>query len=321
LITPCEFIAPTASLNQALKIFQRDRQLNCLPVVDDGLAQGMLERQELLELFAGEYSRSLHGRKQVQQFMNPAPLIVSHDTSLETISRQLTSRNDDLLAQNFIITRDGNYVGIGKTTALLKRITDQQLRNARYANPLTLLPGNAPIDEQLESAINLKQNIHVAYFDLDQFKPFNDYFGYNTGDQAILLLANCIKQHCEGLDFIGHVGGDDFVVIFETELWHQRCERIIDDFASQSRKFYSPQALSDGGIWGKSRANQRQFFDLMSLSVGVVNPDTEHCLSPHDIAQLAADAKKQAKAKPGNQLFISRRRKPRSAFELQAQAS
>src|SRR5690606_20413911 len=115
---------------------------------------------------------------------------------------------DRPLSQDFIITRDGRFYGIGKTSTLLRRITEQQIRNARYANPLTLLPGNVPIHELLEELLARDEPFHVAYCDLDHFKPYNDCYGYSRGDEVIVYLAQIIQGEVDAqLDFVGHIGG------------------------------------------------------------------------------------------------------------------
>ena len=314
-----QFITPNASMTEVVEIFQKKREVNCLPIVTGGQPIGMIERGDILELFSQEYSRSLHGRKKVTQFMNHKPVIVSHDVSLESLSRQITSHKNEQLIQNFIITKDSKFYGIGKTSTLLKRITDQQIRHARYANPLTLLPGNVPINERLENVIAVHQNVRVAYFDLNQFKPFNDYFGYNIGDQAILLLSQIIVEYSHPeQDFVGHIGGDDFVVIFGSDDWDRRCESILSDFEIKSRRFYDADSLSRGGVWSVARNNEKKFFGFLSLAIGVTHPDAHRCINVHDIAALTTDAKKQAKASGGNTMFVSKRRQPFRALVAQA---
>ena len=98
---------------------------------------------------------------------------------------------------------------------LLKRITELQIRNARYANPLTLLPGNVPINEHVEHLLENYLPFTACYFDLDNFKPFNDLYGYSRGDMVIRLLGTILQSACNPqCDFIGHIGGDDFMIIF-----------------------------------------------------------------------------------------------------------
>ncbi len=203
------------------------------------------------------------------------------------------------------------YVGLGNVTDLFKKITELQIRNARYANPLTLLPGNVPINEYIEEMIKKKDGFVIAYCDLDNFKPFNDVYGYEQGDLVIKTVAEILVSNVDGfIDFIGHVGGDDFILIFKSDNWIERCEKILTDFKERVMRFYSETDQVRGGIQAFDRSGNACFYPLLAISIGVVIPDLEHCHSHHDVATLATDAKHQAKKQAGNSLFIDRRQRP-----------
>lgn len=312
-------ISPETSLDTVIDLFHHNRQWLCLPIVEAEKPQGLVQRADLLELYTARYSRELHGKKPVRLFMDHQPVIVPESTPLEEVSRLLTDSNDRL-SQDFIITRNGGYYGIGKTSALLRRITDQQIRSARYANPLTMLPGNVPIHEILDERLAVSDPFWVAYCDLNHFKAYNDYYGYSRGDEVIVCLAQTLAAAVDpGSDFVGHIGGDDFVVVFRSQDWEQRCNLLLELFAQYIRRLYEPRDLEHGGIRTRSRSGETQFFEVVSLAIGVVHPDPVHCTSHHDIATLASDAKREAKAIGGNCLFVSRRRRPDSAILALAQ--
>lgn len=106
-------------------------------------------------------------------------------------------------------------------------------------NPLTQLPGNVPIYEAIEELMARDEEFLFAYFDLSHFKPFNDYYGYARGDEIIRWLAELAVQHCSlSQDFVGHIGGDDFVVLFCSQDWEMRCQRSLQAFASGVTRFY-----------------------------------------------------------------------------------
>lgn len=314
LIQEYPSIAPECSLNEVIDLFHSNRVLSCLPIVENQRPLGIIAREEILELMSGRYSRELHGKKPAAIFMDESAVIVDCHTALEDVSRLLT-QGDDNLRQDFIITCNDHYYGIGKTSTLLRKITEQQIKNARYSNPLTLLPGNVPIYEQLDRLISNKHGCHVAYCDLDNFKPFNDQYGYSLGDEVLVLLSQLLQEHSDSsCDFVGHIGGDDFVIIFQSENWQQRCEAMLQQFEQEVQQFYSHQALQEGGIWSVNRRGEKQFYPLLSLSIGVVDPDPQACRSHHDIAALAVEAKQQAKQIDNNSLFLSRRRQPEKRF-------
>jgi diguanylate cyclase (GGDEF)-like protein len=198
---------------------------------------------------------------------------------------------------------------MGNLRDLLKRLTALKIQNAQYANPLTLLPGNVPINNEVDALLKSTADFHVAYFDLNNFKPFNDCYGYSKGDQVIRLLGDLLTRFIDNdRNFIGHVGGDDFVVIFRTLDWQLSCERIIREFDQEVRSFYLPKDLQTEGIWSTDRKGVRSFFPLLGLAIGVVHPDPYKCESFHEVAELAAMAKKEAKRSADSLLFISQRR-------------
>lgn len=192
---------------------------------------------------------------------------------------------------------------------LLKRITELKIRNARHSNPLTLLPGNVPINWEIDNLLQSTADFHIAYFDLNHFKPFNDCYGYSRGDQVIRQLSSLLSSHINTeVDFLGHIGGDDFVVLFRSRDWRARCEQVVAAFEQRVQELYKASDLSTGGIWSQDRSGQPTFFPLLSLAIGVVHPDPYKCSSYHEVAELAAEAKKQAKQQSGSAIFLSSRR-------------
>ena len=300
------------SLNRVIDLFHSNKSLRCLPVTEGDTPLGLVERQAVLELMTGRYSRELYGHKSVLGFMNQQAVIVDLNTSLEEVSRKLTTCQSDNLQQDFIITHNQNYYGIGKTSTLLQKITEQQIRYARYANPLSQLPGNVPIYEHVDKLLQQHSAFTIAYFDLNNFKAFNDYYGYNMGDQVLRLLSDILKKMVTNADdFIGHIGGDDFIAVFQQSDWLTCCQQIKQDFEQQVRRFYNAKELSNNGLWHVDRQGQKQFFGLLTLAIGLAQPDVEQCKSHHEVATLAGEAKTQAKLSDSG-IFISRRRKPQA---------
>jgi len=288
----------------------KNPKVHSIPVIELGRPVGMILRDHLLELFSTPYGRALNERKPIKETMMVNPVIVESNRPLDKVAQLVTSEHDEKLLWHFIITEKGRYIGIGSVRDLLRQITRHQLQHARYANPLSLLPGNVPIYQQVDELIKRKRSFHFAYFDLNNFKPFNDIYGYAKGDQVIQLLSRLLKSNAQRHDFVGHIGGDDFVIIFQQDDWRKCCERIIEEFDEQIKSFYDEAHLQAGGIEAQSRSGEGQFFSLLSLAIGVVSPNLALCYSHHDVAQLASDAKKQAKQFTRSSIFYCRRGKP-----------
>ncbi len=311
LVTPNPSIAPDLNVDAVGTILRRNKNLYYLPVVRDGSPIGLIRRLDFMDIFLSNFGRELHGKKPATLFMDPKPLIIEEELLLEHASRLVTSRMDRFSDPHaFIIARNGRYSGLGWTMNLLEKITDLRVHDARYANPLTLLPGNVPIQDRIEELIKFRRLFAVAYCDLDHFKPFNDVYGYQQGDQVIQSVGKILSVHADPeRDFVGHIGGDDFIVVFESPDWHSRCECILKEFGRAAPRFYTDLDQLQGGIKALDRCGQEQFFPLLSLSVGVIQPELDDCRSHHDVATLATEAKHQAKLISGNSLFVERRRR------------
>lgn len=310
-----QFIPPISAetpISSVMDLFRQQHDLTILPLVDNDVASGIVFRDVFLSrLFASHYGMELHGKKPIKTFIDYTPLSVDHHKTIERVSKQLTSAQRH--QQAFIITREDKYIGIGTLLALLETITQQQIENAKHANPLTLLPGSVPMNAQVDKLIANKVAFAFGYFDLDNFKPFNDIYGYSAGDGIIKTVAKtliaCIPPE---IGRVGHIGGDDFIVIFTGDDWLERCQKVLAAFAQYVPKLYKTEDVKAGGICAENRIGEKCFYPMTSLSVGLVTPDsTGQCHSHVDLADLAAEAKKQAKKIEGNSYFINLRKSPK----------
>lgn len=309
LITQVAPISPSLTVAEVSDLFLKQPQLYYLPVVDYDIPVGMVYRLDFMNIFLSRYGRELYSRKPITAFM-AEPFLIEQDTPLEDASRLITRRLDKCFElPAFIITWQGHYQGLGWMIDLLEKITDLRIHSARYANPLTLLPGNVPIDERISELLQAGRSFTVAYCDLDHFKPYNDVYGYERGDRIIQLAGRLLSTYIDPeQDFVGHIGGDDFIVIFQSANWRARCEVVLQEFAQLIPDYYCAADRERGGIQSKDRQGQITFFPLLSLSIGAVQPDPARCHSHHQVARLASDAKHQAKRQTGNVLFIDQRR-------------
>lgn len=314
-ITP---ISAKTTINDVMNLFHHNGELTILPLVDDNMASGIIFRDKFLtKLFSSRYGIDLHGKNPIKTFIENTPLCIDKDMPIDLVSKQLTSlmTNDPA----FIITNNGEYMGIGTLLDLLAEFTRQQIDNAKHANPLTLLPGSVPVNNQVNQLLANKIPFSFGYFDLDNFKPFNDVYSYDAGDDIIKAVANTLTKYIPPESgMVGHIGGDDFIVIFTCEDWLMRCESILGTFKDTVPAYYSDKDIKAGGIHTENRAGELCFFPLVSLSVGLVDPaSTCQCRSHVDIADLASEAKKMAKKMTGNSFFINQRMSPKNVENSQ----
>ena len=292
---------------EVFRAFEQNPQLSVVAVTNNQLPVGLINRYVFINRYARPYQRELYGKKSCATFMDPEPLVVDRNISIQELSR-LLAEDQRHVSLGFIFTENGLYLGVGTSQKLIHKITELQIQSARYANPLTGLPGNVPIDEQIDVLLAGAAPFCVCYFDLDNFKPFNDVYGFNMGDAMIQMTAKVIAGQCHPeLDFVGHIGGDDFIVLFCSADWEARCHAILENFGVNVKSFFDPGDLERGGYVTENRRGEKEFQKLTSLSVGAVPVKPKQFESHRDIAVVAAESKKMAKKMPDNSLFINRR--------------
>jgi EAL domain-containing protein (putative c-di-GMP-specific phosphodiesterase class I)/GGDEF domain-containing protein len=300
--------APVASVdtsNDALaQILLAAPLLQAVAVVDAGRPVGLINRAQFMNEYSKLYFREVWGRKSCMMHANLAPRLVERNHKIDELLGILTSDDQRYLLEGFIVTENGRYVGLGTGDQLVRSVTETRIEAARHANPLTFLPGNVPISQHIQRLLNSGAEFVACYADLNNFKPFNDQYGYWRGDEMIRLLARVIMSHCDTQrDFVGHVGGDDFLVLFQSVDWYLRCQRIVDSLAAGALELFDPQAREAGGIHAEDRHGVPRFFPCTTLSIGAVVAEPGHFLKAEDVATGAAEAKHHAK-KAGNGLFV-----------------
>jgi len=296
---------PTATV---LEAFRRQANLNSLAVLDEqGQPCGIVHRHSLSDALLKPFATDLFARKPISRLMNDDFLAVEISQSLQQVSRLITSRARQRIEEDFIITLNGGYLGLGRVIDVLKLITELKIQQARYANPLTLLPGNVPIQQCLTRLLQQARESIICYVDIDSFKPFNDIYGYGRGDEVLLCLAQCLNERIDPTrDFVGHIGGDDFLLVLGPEDWRKRLNQLLDDFQNQCRRFYRPEHLEAGCFVAPNRQGVRQEFALLSLSIGVVHLRPEACaaLDASQLAEMASQAKHHAKGVVGFSVYL-----------------
>lgn len=180
------------------------------------------------------------------------------------------------------------------------------------ANPLTKLPGNVTIIKEVEKRIRNKDAFCLAYADLDKFKEYNDYYGFEWGDKVIEYTARTISQALIDLgspdDFLGHIGGDDFIFITEFESLKEVCEKIIDDFDRNISTFYKPEDLKRGYIIVKNREGKITASSILNISIGVANNKRGSITHVGQIIQIASELKAYAKTFSKSIYTVERRK-------------
>jgi diguanylate cyclase (GGDEF)-like protein len=198
------------------------------------------------------------------------------------------------------------------TLELAARVRSTLRRNteARAVSPLTGLPGNVRIDQELAGRVAGRQPFAVAYFDLDNFKAFNDAYGFLRGDDVILLLATALRRAVAGANppaFVGHVGGDDLVLVCAPEQVDEMCRVAIEYFDDHVPALHDPEDVARGGLEVRDRQGNVRRFPLVSVSVGVATTERREFHDHREVVAVATEMKGVAKAEPGSAVAVDRR--------------
>lgn len=292
-----------ASMEQVFQRFRATRTATFFPVVDRaGEPVGIVRETDIKAYAYSPYGKELMCnrayRRKLDRFISRCPIA------------DITTPAGDLLqtysaidkSEGIIVVDRMKYVGFLSASALLCIINEKNLAAARDQNPLTRLPGNTVIHDYVGSCLATPETgVVLAYFDFDNFKPFNDKYGFRLGDRAILLFAELLsktlpRERC----FAGHVGGDDFFAGFQGMAFEEvarLCHHLVGAFARDVESFYDDDSRRAGGIVGQDRLGNTVKFPLMTVSAALVDLPAGHKpRSIDEISHLIADLKKSAKA-------------------------
>lgn len=291
-------------------IFSNNPHIQGIPVIDsERNVSGLVMRSSFYARLATQYGNAVYMNRHIMLLMDSSPLKVNYNTPLSQVSNIAMNRKDENLYDYIIITtEDKKYYGVITVKEILDYITKLELDNAKHSNPLTGLPGNVVIENRLNKIIQERQNCYVMYYDLDNFKPYNDVYGFENGDKILKLQANviqeCIAEAKVGYHFVGHIGGDDFISIVDIEDIEKLLEDIIKKFDSKVRNFYNREDLSAGYIECNNRMGKMEKFPIVGISIGVTNVIKNDFNSSEDLGEYLSEVKKQCKKTIGSCYII-----------------
>ncbi|ACC69344.1 phosphodiesterase [Paraburkholderia phymatum] len=297
-----------ATNNDVLELFNRLPNLHAVAVVEEDEPVALINRRAFMDRYALPYHRELFGKRPCMLFANESPVVIEKSMTVEDMAKLLANDDQRYLADGFVITEHGQYVGLGTGESLVRAVTEVRIEAARYANPLTFLPGNIPISSHITRLLSHEAGFHACYADLNHFKPFNDQYGYWQGDEVLKFAAHVLADVCDPTrDFLGHVGGDDFLVLFQSEDWHARAQRAIHTFNEGAQRFYGPGDRLAGGIHGEDRRGNPSFYGFVTMAIGCVQVQpqcNDAAYSSEDIASVAALAKRRAKREASGLVMV-----------------
>lgn len=296
---------PSMTCSQIDSSFKDNPNLRGIPIVDNNQSVlGIIMQSNFLSKVGTQYGWSLYMKRPVHLIMDPYPLVIDYATPLDVVSKIVVSREEEKLYDYIIVEKDNKYFGIVPIISLLEKSMELELNVAKYANPLTGLPGNVVIEDSINKVLEDKRDFSLLYFDLNDFKAYNDTYGFEKGDKIISYTASIIQKHVSAYKdgFVGHIGGDDFIAIIQNKDVNTLCEGITFEFDNNIPHFYNEEDRKRGYICSINRNNSEESFPLMSLSIAVVESGDSMCSSIFDITEIAAKTKKKCKQKSKNMM-------------------
>jgi diguanylate cyclase (GGDEF)-like protein len=215
--------------------------------------------------------------------------------------------------EGFAIGADDYIVKPFDTPELLARIRGvlRRAKEMRAQSPLTGLPGNVRIEEEIDGLVEGGKDFALLYADLDHFKAYNDHYGFMRGDQAIQATASLIegvaREVTGGESFVGHVGGDDFVLIVSPDKASDVADAIVARFDQEMPNFYDPEDRERGYVEVANRRGELQRFPPLSISIGVATTERRTYAHYAEAVAIATEMKTSTKATPGSSWAEDRR--------------
>jgi len=304
LIEPALMRLSGTTVSSIAQEFEARREANGLVIVEEGgRPVGLLMKDKLHQMLAGQFGQPLYWNRPVDKIMDTQPLVAEAATPIDQLSQMAMSREPDKLYDAIVVTKDGIAVGIVSVGSLLEQVTSVRIAAAQWANPLTGLPGNEPIRREISRRLEERRPFAILYADLDHFKWYNDQYGFHRGDDVIRFtgetLQAVVDDNCPENSFVGHIGGDDFIVMIEYGNPVAVAERMLDRFAKGVRSFADG---TKGPI--RDRAGMQIEGSELSLSLAMLLYQGDGNWTPEWLAERSALLKKKAKKQAGNSLAV-----------------
>lgn len=314
LISDClERIPPLsikASAKDMFEAFRRAKTYHVIPLLDAANRPlGLIHEADIKDYIYSNFGRDLIVNRayfhSLQDFSRHCPSVDIHSSA----ERLLEAFSVNTNPAGIIVTQDSRYLGFISATSLLQIIEQKNLAAARDQNPLTKLPGNVPIHAFVSRILSERaQGCHLAYLDFDNFKAFNDHYGFRLGDRAILMFAEMLQKHlAANAWFIGHIGGDDFFAGIQDAPRDEaiaQLQHLLTKFRADVQSLYDPEDRQRGFVRAHDRFGEERDMPLMRCSAALVEIGVGSALdSAEELGRIIATMKHQAKTSDSGLVF------------------
>jgi diguanylate cyclase (GGDEF)-like protein len=302
-------ISPATEVHAVQQMFKQDMALTGIVVCRENRPVGLVMGYSLDRKLAAPYGHALYARRGIETLMDKDVLIVDEASPVEEVAKQAMARGKMKAYDEIVVTRGDLLLGAVSVQKILNTLAEVQMEMAKGTNPLSGLPGNIALEKGLEDRLQNGRPFSLMYADLDNFKVYNDTYGFSEGDKILLLLGNLLKKTLEkrgmGRDALYHVGGDDFVLISHPQRVMTLAETVARCFGRLTRSCYNREDWERGWVMGTDRDGRKRRFPLVSVSLGIL--DCYDQCSLRELSEQAAAIKKYAKSVPGNSYVRDRR--------------
>ncbi|MGB9808464.1 MAG: GGDEF domain-containing protein [Caldanaerobacter sp.] len=290
-------ITPFALGSEVERIFTINPNLQGITVVSEGKVVGLVMRKEFFSRIGTQYGWAVYMKRPIYKLMDPNPLVFDYNVPISDVVKAVVTREEEKLYDYIIVEKEGSYYGVVPVVTLLEKSMELELNIAKYSNPLTGLPGNFVIEEKIREVISKDEPFSLLYFDLNNFKAYNDVYGFEKGDKVLKYVANILERHLYFYkdSFLGHIGGDDFVAIVKTYDVEKLCKNIIEEFDYNIRRFYNELDLKRGYIHATDRLGNEGNFPIMGISIAVVNNSNRKFSDVDEVSRIASHIKMECK--------------------------
>ncbi|MGD9677643.1 MAG: GGDEF domain-containing protein [Vulcanibacillus sp.] len=285
------FNVNTLVYNIAEYFYQEDDEKVVVIVNDKTLPIGLVMKEKFNQELITSYNKELYWNKPINYIMDNKPLVVENITPIDTVAQMSIARDHKQLYDDIIVTKNKSILGVVSSKSIIKFLANVKIDLVRQANPLTGLPGNQLIHNEINKRIKINEEFTLIYADINYFKWFNDKFGFRRGDQLIKHTAEIIQEvilvYGNDFDFIGHIGGDDFIIITNNKRADNISENIVKTFDNDIKSFYDNPV--DTNITG--------------ISLAMVNCEDINNITAEKIFEITTRVKNEAKKLNGSSIF------------------
>ncbi|MFT8391191.1 MAG: bifunctional diguanylate cyclase/phosphodiesterase [Sporolactobacillus sp.] len=265
----------------------------CVTENDDVI--GIVTKQHMIMELSGRFGFSLYQHRTIDRLMDTNFISVDYRMPISAVSKLAMARSQDRLYDFIVVTKDNKYYGTVTIKNLLQRATEIEVAKAKYENPLTGLPGNLVIEQKMKQLLLPGNALSIVYLDINHFKEYNDVYGFEMGDRVIKLLADILVSNLPYGEFVGHIGGDDFVAILHPERLRTYCQAISQTFGEKARLCYSSRDRLAGYIVAENRLGLVEHFPLLSVSIAGIVSGLDSFANLQHLTEELAHIKKKSK--------------------------